>query len=100
MAEQVQAVDIYIMGNHYQVPEGLTILTALERQRSIIARDSLKGCLKTTDVIASPALRVILSVAKNLMALRTGSAKQSHSCLLPPRLLQHCVPRNDERKTC
>ena len=42
MAEQVQAVDIYIMGRHYQVPEGLTILTALERQRSIIARNSLK----------------------------------------------------------
>ena len=30
MAEQVQMVDIYIMGRHYQVPEGLTILTALE----------------------------------------------------------------------
>ncbi len=42
MAEQVQVVDTYIMGRHYQVPEGLTILTALERQRSIIARDILK----------------------------------------------------------
>ncbi len=30
MAEQVQMVDIYIMGRHYQVPEGLTILTAME----------------------------------------------------------------------
>lgn len=30
MAEQVRMVDIYIMGKHYQVPEGLTILTALE----------------------------------------------------------------------
>ncbi len=30
MAEPVQMVDIYIMGKHYQVPEGLTILTALE----------------------------------------------------------------------
>ena len=30
MAEQVQMVDIYIMGKHYQVPEGLTILTAME----------------------------------------------------------------------
>jgi len=30
MAEQIQMVDIYIMGKHYQVPEGLTILTALE----------------------------------------------------------------------
>ena len=30
MAEQGQMVDIYIMGRHYQVPEGLTILTALE----------------------------------------------------------------------
>ncbi len=49
-------------------------------------------------VIASPSLRVILRYAQNLMALRTGSAKQSHSCPLPPRLLQHCVPRNDERR--
>ena len=30
MAEATQMVDIYIMGKHYQVPEGLTILTALE----------------------------------------------------------------------
>ena len=30
MVEQVQMVDIYIMGRHYQVPEGLTILTAME----------------------------------------------------------------------
>jgi heterodisulfide reductase subunit C len=30
MAEPVPMVDIYIMGKHYQVPEGLTILTALE----------------------------------------------------------------------
>ncbi len=30
MAEQVRMVDIYVMGRHYQVPEGLTILTALE----------------------------------------------------------------------
>ena len=30
MAEQVPMVDIYVMGRHYQVPEGLTILTALE----------------------------------------------------------------------
>ena len=30
MAETVRMVDIYIMGKHYQVAEGLTILTALE----------------------------------------------------------------------
>jgi len=30
MAEQAPMVDIYVMGKHYQVPEGLTILTALE----------------------------------------------------------------------
>jgi len=30
MAETARMVDIYIMGKHYQVPEGLTILTALE----------------------------------------------------------------------
>jgi succinate dehydrogenase/fumarate reductase-like Fe-S protein len=30
MAEQVPMVDIYIMGKRYQVPEGMTILTALE----------------------------------------------------------------------
>jgi heterodisulfide reductase subunit C len=30
MAEKARMVDIYIMGRHYQVPEGLTILTAME----------------------------------------------------------------------
>jgi ferredoxin len=30
MAERVRLIDIYIMGRYYQVPEGLTILTALE----------------------------------------------------------------------
>jgi len=30
MAEDSTMVDIYIMGRHYRVPEGLTILTALE----------------------------------------------------------------------
>ena len=30
MAELVNMTDIYIMGKHYQVPQGLTILTALE----------------------------------------------------------------------
>ena len=35
--------------------------------------------LATQYVIASPSLPVILSVAKNLMVLRTGSAKQSHT---------------------
>jgi len=30
MAEQARLIDIFIMGKHYQVPEGLTILTALE----------------------------------------------------------------------
>ena len=28
--EQVKMIDIYIMGKHYQVPEGFTILTAME----------------------------------------------------------------------
>jgi len=30
MSEQARLIDIYIMGRHCQVPEGLTILTALE----------------------------------------------------------------------
>lgn len=30
MAEQARLIDIYIMGQHCQVPEGLTILTAME----------------------------------------------------------------------
>ena len=30
MAEKARMIDIYIMGRHYRVPEGLTILTALE----------------------------------------------------------------------
>ena len=29
-AQEVRMIDIYIMGKHYQVPEGLTILTAME----------------------------------------------------------------------
>ena len=30
MTEQARMTDIYVMGRHYQVPEGMTILTALE----------------------------------------------------------------------
>ncbi|MFC2016316.1 4Fe-4S dicluster domain-containing protein [Chloroflexota bacterium] len=30
MAEQVRMIDIYVIGKHYRVPEGLTIMTALE----------------------------------------------------------------------
>ena len=30
MAEKARMFDIYLMGKHYQVPEGLTIMTALE----------------------------------------------------------------------
>ena len=30
VSQKVQTIDIYIMGKHYQVPEGLTIMTALE----------------------------------------------------------------------
>jgi len=30
MADQTQMINIYIMGKHYRVPDGLTILTALE----------------------------------------------------------------------
>ena len=30
MAEQARLIDIYILGKHYRVPEGFTILTALE----------------------------------------------------------------------
>ena len=46
-------------------------------------------------VITSPSLRVILSVAKNLIDLRTGSAKQSYilQMLRLPRTLT--CPRND-----
>jgi len=36
-------------------------------------------------VIASPSLLVILSVAKNLILVRTGSAKQSKKSPLPRR---------------
>jgi len=27
-----------------------------------------------------------------------SEAKQSHGCFFPPRLLWHCVPRNDKRE--
>ena len=40
MAESPRMVDIYVMGKHYAVPEGLTILTALEYCGSRIIR----GC--------------------------------------------------------
>jgi len=30
VAEKVQILDIYVMGKHYQVPEGLTIQAPLE----------------------------------------------------------------------
>ena len=30
MTEQAKMLDVYVMGRHYRVPEGLTILTALE----------------------------------------------------------------------
>jgi succinate dehydrogenase/fumarate reductase-like Fe-S protein len=40
MAEQARLVDIYIMGKRYQVPEGLTILTALEYS----GYRSIRGC--------------------------------------------------------
>lgn len=30
VAEEARMLDIYVMGKHYQVPEGLTIMTALE----------------------------------------------------------------------
>ncbi len=40
MAEQARLIDIYIMGRHCQVPDGLTILTALEYSGYKIVR----GC--------------------------------------------------------
>ena len=42
MAEQNPMVDIYVMGRHYQVPEGLTIMTALEYCGYRLVRGS--GC--------------------------------------------------------
>jgi len=30
MSEDIKLIDVYIMGKHYKVPEGLTIMTALE----------------------------------------------------------------------
>src|SRR4030042_275392 len=46
MAESARMVDIYIMGRHYQVPEGLTILTALEYcgYRVVRGRGCRAGC--------------------------------------------------------
>jgi heterodisulfide reductase subunit C len=40
MAEQARLIDIYIMGRHCEVPEGLTILTALEYSGYTLVR----GC--------------------------------------------------------
>jgi heterodisulfide reductase subunit C len=70
MAEQVPMVDIYVMGKHYRVPEGLTILTALEycgyrMIRGCGCRAAFCGaCATVYNFKNDPTLRYALACAK------------------------------------
>ena len=55
--------------------------------------------LATQTVIASPSLRVILSVAKNLMALRTSSEFASSLSLLATTTPRHCEALRGTKQT-
>ena len=70
MAEENRMVDIYVMGRHYQVPEGLTILAALEYCgyrviRGCGCRAGFCGaCATVYQVKGSPQLRFDLACQK------------------------------------
>ncbi len=72
MAEQARLLDIYIMGKHYQVPEGLTILTALEYSgyrmiRSCGCRAGFCGaCATVYNFTNDPQLRYDLACQKTV----------------------------------
>jgi heterodisulfide reductase subunit C len=67
VSEKVQMVDIYIMGKHYQVPEGLTIMTALEYCgynliRGCGCREGFCGaCATIYNFINDPTIRYALA---------------------------------------
>jgi heterodisulfide reductase subunit C len=72
MAEQARLIDIYIMGKHYQVPEGLTILTALEycgyrMIRGCGCRAGFCGaCATVYNFLRDPQLRYDLACQKTV----------------------------------
>lgn len=67
VAEKVRMIDIYIMGKHCQVPEGLTIMTALEYCgynliRSCGCREGFCGaCATIYNFINDPTIRYALA---------------------------------------
>ena len=67
VAEKVQMLDIYILGKHYQVPEGLTIMTALEYCgynliRSCGCREGFCGaCATIYNFMNDPTIRYALA---------------------------------------
>ena len=67
VAEKVQMIDIYIMGKHYRVPEGLTIMTALEYCgynliRGCGCREGFCGaCATIYNFINDPTIRYALA---------------------------------------
>ena len=77
MAEQVPLLDIYVMGKHYQVPEGLTILTALEYCGYRIIRGCgcragfCGACATVYNFKNDPQLKFDLACQKTVEACRT-----------------------------
>lgn len=67
VSQKVQMIDIYIMGKHYQVPEGLTIMTALEYCgynliRGCGCREGFCGaCATIYNFINDPTIRYALA---------------------------------------
>jgi heterodisulfide reductase subunit C len=72
MAEQSRLIDIYVMGKQYQVPEGLTILTALEYSgyrmiRGCGCRAGFCGaCATVYNFLRDPQLRYDLACQKTV----------------------------------
>ncbi len=72
MAEENKMVDIYVMGRHYQVPEGLTILTALEYSGYRIIRGCgcragfCGACATVYQIKGVPQLRFDLACQKTV----------------------------------
>ncbi|MFC1970504.1 4Fe-4S dicluster domain-containing protein [Chloroflexota bacterium] len=72
MMEQAKMVDIYVMGKHYQVPEGLTIMTALEYCgykliRGCGCRSAFCGaCATVYNFRNNPTLRYALACQKTV----------------------------------
>ena len=72
MAEQARLIDIYIMGRHCEVPEGLTILTALEYSGYTLIRGCgcragfCGACATIYNFTTDPQLRYDLACQKTV----------------------------------